>query len=153
MPPWLAESSYGTIHWRFTYEQRVGTFGPEVPVDPGAPAQDRLLGYTGRVDEQEYAALESQGYIASDRIGKAGVEGHYEEYLRVTPGTKQIEKDATGREVRVIDEQAAEAGNNLILSIDLDLQKKTTELVQNAARGGQAAAVVMDVDTGRVRHW
>ena len=116
----------------------------------GGQELSSVLGYTGRIDEEEYAALEAEGYIASDRIGKAGVEGHYEEYLRGIPGTKQIEKDATGREVRLIDEVPAQAGNNLILSIDLDLQKKTTELVQASARGGQAAAVVMDVKTGEV---
>ena len=109
-----------------------------------------ILGYTGRIDAEEYAALEDQGYISSDRIGKAGVEGYYEEYLRGVPGTKQIEKDATGREVRVLSEESAEPGNNLILSIDLDLQKKVTELTQQAAGGGQAAAIVMDVNTGEV---
>lgn len=109
-----------------------------------------VLGYTGRIDAEEYARLEAEGYISSDRIGKAGVEAHYEEYLRGVPGIKQIEKDATGREVRVIDEQPAEVGNNLVLSIDLDLQKKATELTQQAAKGGQAAAIVMDVNTGEV---
>jgi penicillin-binding protein 2 len=45
---------------------------------------------------------------------------------------------------------AATPGNDLILSIDLDLQQKTTELVQAVANDGQAAAVVMDVHTGEV---
>jgi len=136
-------------------EQLPSVPGAQVVVEPvrrytGGPELSNVLGYMGRIDEQEYAALQDAGYIPSDRIGKAGVESHYEEYLRGLPGTKQIEKDATGREVRVLNEEPAVPGNNLILSIDLDLQKKVTELTQQAAKGGQAAAIVMDVNTGEI---
>jgi len=48
MPDGLAEAAYETIHGRFTDEQRKGVFGPEVPVDDDAPAQARLLAYSGR---------------------------------------------------------------------------------------------------------
>jgi penicillin-binding protein 2 len=116
----------------------------------GGDTLSSVLGYTGRIDAEELAVLENEGYIPSDRIGKSGVEGHYEDYLRGVTGSKQIEKDATGREVRMLSETAATPGNNLILSLDLDLQKKVTELTANAARGGQAAAIVMDVNTGEV---
>lgn len=109
-----------------------------------------VLGYTGRVDEEDYAALKDKGYLANDRLGKAGVEAAYEEYLRGIPGSKEIEKDASGREIQVLNQVAAEPGNDLILSIDLDLQKKATELTQAAANGGQAAAIVMDVQTGEL---
>ena len=129
--------------------------GVQVIVDPvrhylAATMLSDMLGYTGRVDEEDYAALKDSGYIASDSIGKAGVEAAYETYLRGTVGRKEIEKDATGRELRTIDEEPATPGNNLVLSIDLDLQKKATELLQAAANGGQAAAIVMDVHTGEV---
>lgn len=109
-----------------------------------------VLGYTGRVDEEDYRELKDDGYLATDRLGKAGVEAAYEEYLRGVPGEKEIEKDAIGREIQVMNEVPATPGNDLILSIDLDLQKKATELTQAAANGGQAAAVVMDVHTGEV---
>jgi len=116
----------------------------------GGDVLSSILGYTGRVDEEEYAELRDDGYIASDRIGKSGVEWAYESYLRGLPGSKQIEKDASGREIRLLNEAAAKPGANLVLSIDLDLQKKATELTQAAANGGQAAAIVMDVNTGEV---
>ncbi len=129
--------------------------GAQVLVQPvrryvGGQELSSLLGYTGRVDEEEYAELKTQGYVPSDRIGKAGVEGWYEAYLRGTAGSKQIEKDALGREISVLGETPAAPGSNLVLSIDLDLQRKVTELTLNAARGGQAAAIVMDVNTGEV---
>jgi uncharacterized protein (TIGR03086 family) len=48
MPAGLPEAAYSMVHGRFTDEQRKGVFKPEVPVPDDAPAQDRLLGYTGR---------------------------------------------------------------------------------------------------------
>lgn len=115
----------------------------------GAAVAD-VVGYMGRVDEEDYAALKDKGYIASDRIGKAGVEAAYENYLRGVPGRKEIEKDASGREIRTLAQDAPKPGNDLVLSLDLDLQKKTQEFVTQAAHGGQGAAVVMDVHTGEV---
>lgn len=109
-----------------------------------------ILGYTGRVDEEDYATLKDKGYLASDRVGKAGVEATYEQYLRGAVGRKEIEKDASGRELRVLAQEPAKAGDNLVLSVDLDLQRKATELVTASANGGQGAAVVMDVHTGEV---
>ena len=129
--------------------------GVQVVVDPvrrylAGPILSDVLGYTGRVDEEDFARLEAKGYLASDRIGEAGVEAAYEPYLRGSVGRKEIEKDASGRELRTIDEDPAKPGNDLVLSVDLDLQKKATDLVQAAAGGGQAAAVVMDVHTGEI---
>ncbi|MBI5284129.1 MAG: penicillin-binding protein 2 [Chloroflexi bacterium] len=129
--------------------------GVQIVVEPvrkypaGAVLAD-ILGYTGRVDEEDYAVLKDRGYQASDRIGKAGVEAAYEKYLRGATGRKEIEKDASGRELRTLDEDPAQPGNDLVLSVDLDLQQKATELVQAGAKGGQAAAVVMDVHSGEV---
>jgi penicillin-binding protein 2 len=129
--------------------------GVQIVVDPvrrytGGSVLSSVLGYTGRVDEEDYALLKDRGYVASDHIGKAGVEAAYETYLRGTTGRKEIEKDASGREIRTLDQDPAKPGNDLVLSIDLDLQNKATELVQNVANDGQAAAVVMDVHTGEV---
>lgn len=136
-------------------EQLAGLPGIQVVVQPvrryvTGPALADILGYMGRVDPQDYAVLKDKGYLASDSIGKAGVEASYEKYLRGVPGQKEIEKDASGREIRTLGETPAQPGNDLVLSIDLDLQKKTTELLTAAAKGGQAAAVVMDVKTGEV---
>ena len=49
MPAGLAEAAFGTIHGRFSDEQRKGVFKPEVNVAPNASAQEKLLAYTGRV--------------------------------------------------------------------------------------------------------
>jgi uncharacterized protein (TIGR03086 family) len=52
MPEGLPEAAYKTIHGRFTDEQRIGVFKPELPVPPEASFQDRLLAYTGRDPSQ-----------------------------------------------------------------------------------------------------
>ncbi len=48
MPEGLANAAYQVIHGRFTEEQRIGVFKPEIPVPPGSSAEDKLLAYTGR---------------------------------------------------------------------------------------------------------
>lgn len=48
MPEDLAAAAYGFLHGRFTDEERVGVFGPEIPAGPGATVQQHLLAYTGR---------------------------------------------------------------------------------------------------------
>ena len=111
-----------------------------------------LLGYVGPVDEEEYPRLRNKGYRLDDRVGKSGVELTYEEVLRGRPGRKQVEIDAFGREIRTLAEESAHPGGNLVLTIDLDLQKKVTELLQQAMSNGSrnGAAVVMDVRSGEV---
>jgi penicillin-binding protein 2 len=141
-----------TFHLR---EQLADLPGVQVAVQPvrkyvgGAELSD-VLGYTGRVDAEDYATLKDRGYQASDYLGKAGVEAAYESFLRGVPGRQEIEKDATGREVSVLATEPAQPGDGLVLSIDLDLQKKVAQMLAATPNGGQAAAVVMDVHTGEV---
>jgi penicillin-binding protein 2 len=120
---------------------------------PAGPLMAQILGYVGTIDETEYADLRKDGYLLNDRIGKTGVESTYESVLRGAPGRKQVEIDARGAEVRTLKSTAAKPGESLVLTIDLDLQKKTTELLQAAmAQGGSkdGTVVVMDVHTGEV---
>ena len=87
----------------------------------------------------------------NDRIGQMGVESIYESVLRGNPGRKDVEVDAAGREVQTVNEVAAKPGAGLILSIDMDLQRKTTELVQQGMGDSlNACAIVVDVHTGDV---
>lgn len=110
-----------------------------------------IVGFMGAVNEDEYAKYKDSGYTPNDRIGKTGVELTYEPVLRGIEGTKDVETDASGRELRVIDQTPAKPGNNVVLSIDLDLQQKVTEYLQAAMGGSRdAAAVVLDVRTGEV---
>jgi penicillin-binding protein 2 len=112
-----------------------------------------ILGYVGPIDQSEYPALQSKGYQLNDQVGKSGVETTYESVLRGTVGKKQVEIDASGREIQTLSETPARPGYSLTLTIDLDLQKKITDILQQAmtADGSRnAAAVVLDVHTGEV---
>lgn len=130
--------------------------GVRVVVEPKrnytlGPLVSHVLGFVGPLDEEEFAELQKNGYQFEDRIGKTGIEATYESILRGVTGIRQVETDASGREIRVIDELPAVAGSNIILSIDVDLQAKTEQFViEGMADSLNAAAVVMNVHTGEV---
>lgn len=110
-----------------------------------------ILGYVGRIDAQEYARLKSAGYEPNDRLGKMGVEYSYEDQLRGKPGKEQIEVNALGRKVATLDRVEPQPGNNLVLTLDLDLQKKMTELVMaNMGQSQHAVAIALNPKTGEV---
>ncbi len=110
-----------------------------------------VLGYVGPISSEEYAELQDEDYLFQDFIGKTGVESTYESTLRGKPGKKLVEVDSAGRELKVISERQPIDGSNLVLSIDLDLQRKATEVLSEYAAGSDnAAAAVMDVKTGEL---
>ena len=116
------------------------------------PLFTQLIGWTGSIDAAGYASLKSQGYLPDDRIGKAGVESVYESTLRGTYGVREVEKDGTGRTLRVLSTTTApQAGNSLVLTIDTKEQR----LAQQALDWGlklavvrRGAIVVMNPQTG-----
>lgn len=90
-----------------------------------------ILGYVGRINEDEYTEkmgtadepVETEKpYEANDHIGKTGVERTYEDDLRGTPGIRTVEVDARGEIIRTVSYQPPEPGNDLQLSVDVDIQ-------------------------------
>ena len=110
-----------------------------------------LLGFVGRIDEQEYAELRSRGYLLNDHLGKAGVEYIHEAMLRGSPGYRQVEIDAAGEEINTIRNVAPRSAGNLVLSLDLDLQRQVEQyLIEAKGNSLNAVAVVIDVNTGGI---
>jgi penicillin-binding protein 2 len=112
-----------------------------------------VLGYTGAITQDEYAQLKARGYLLNDKVGKTGVEYVYEDQLRGTPGKQQVEIDASGRQLRTLDEVPPKPGNSLVLSIDPDLQTHITDILQQSLTqipSPSGAAVMMDVHTGEI---
>ncbi len=110
-----------------------------------------ILGFVGPVDAEEFARLEAAGYEFDDRIGKVGVEAGYESILRGTAGTRFVETDASGREISVLEEVPAVSGKNIVLSIDIELQRQVEEYLREAmGASSNAAAIVIDVNTGDI---
>ena len=110
-----------------------------------------ILGFVGPVYAEDYAELSSSGYQLNDRVGKAGVELTYESILRGSTGSKAVETDSSGREIAVIDSTPATPGYNLVLSIEVELQRQVEEILRaGMGESLNAAAIVMDVHTGDI---
>lgn len=110
-----------------------------------------ILGYVGRISPEEYDDLKFNGYGLNDNIGKMGVEYTYEHYIRGIPGREQVEVDVTGRKRRVLYAEEPTPGDNLVLSIDIDLQREMTKLLrENMGESQFAAAVAMDPRNGEI---
>ncbi len=109
-----------------------------------------LIGYIGRINENDVDRLEDSGeisnYKGSDHIGKGGLEQSYEHQLHGTTGFQQVEVDADGHAVRVLSSTPPVAGNNLILSIDSKLQK----IAEDAFGTHRGALVALNPATGEV---
>lgn len=113
----------------------------------------QVLGYTGRINTDEFKELKEKGYFISDYLGKQGLEKSYEEILRGKSGIFEIQKDATGKKIEEGITKAPEPGQSLILWLDADLQKKLQQELSMIAQNigiRKAAAIAMDPKTGGV---
>ena len=139
--------------------------------EPFGVRAPHVLGYVGPISAEELAAAEQEEgrrnstYTNFDLIGKAGLEQVYDDYLRGRPGVKKLAVDSAGDVTGTVAERDAVPGDYLVTSIDAHVQKVTeTQLRAAIDRAHQAgvngtessypantgAAVVMEVDTGRV---
>jgi penicillin-binding protein 2 len=94
------------------------------------------LGYVGEVSVDELQRL--SGYEMGDTIGKYGLEKYWEERLHGENGGQQVEVDAFGRKLRVLDEVPEVPGSNIHLTLDLGLQQAAEE-----AMGDQEGSIVV----------
>ncbi len=82
-----------------------------------------VVGYVGEVSEEELRKLSRLGIEQGDFVGKMGIEKMYNFYLQGEKGGKQVEVDAYGRTLRTISRKDPLVGDNIYLTIDLELQK------------------------------
>jgi penicillin-binding protein 2 len=105
-----------------------------------------VLGYVGRINEDELKRIDASNYAGTDYIGKGGVEKAYEGVLHGSVGHQQVEVNAKGRVQRVLERQLPEAGRDLKLFLDIRLQQDAA-----AALGSRRGAVVaIEPPTGGV---
>lgn len=121
-----------------------------------------LIGYVRTIDENELASRADEGYKPDDIIGKSGIELTAEGYLRGTNGYRRIQIDENGK-TKTISEEAVKPGSDVVLTIDMRLQKvamesleKNIQLIRqkpqsrNFKDADAGAAVAIDVNTGEV---
>lgn len=105
-----------------------------------------VLGYLGEINTAQLQDLRRRGYRRGDAIGQAGLEKRWERHLAGRSGGERVEVDATGRKVRVIDRLKATPGHNVVLTLDLDVQR----VAYDALNGREGAIVALDVNSGAV---
>lgn len=121
-----------------------------------------LIGYVRAINDTELAARAEEGYTINDIIGKSGIELTAEGYLRGTNGYRRIEVYDSGK-TRIISEEAVKPGSDVVLTIDMRLQKaaidsleKNIPLIrmrnnsQNKKDAYAGAVVAIDVKTGEI---
>ncbi|MCZ6797111.1 MAG: penicillin-binding protein 2, partial [Gammaproteobacteria bacterium] len=104
------------------------------------------LGYVGRIDENDLSKVNSIDYAGTSHIGKLGLEKYYESELHGTVGVQQVEVNAKGRTLRVLDETPPISGNNLYLTIDSRLQK----IAEDALGEFSGSVVAIDPNNGEI---
>jgi len=105
-----------------------------------------VLGYIGRISEVELGQLDPVNYAGTHYLGKVGVERHYEAVLHGLVGSEQVETNARGRVLRVLERSDPVPGQDLVLHLDLELQRVASQ----ALKGLRGALVALDTETGGV---
>ncbi|MEN6326856.1 MAG: penicillin-binding protein 2 [Syntrophomonas sp.] len=144
-------------------ENRRDLLGVTVTVEPlrfypqGSLA-GHVLGYIHSINPDELTGTETPKYSIASLIGKSGVEKYYEQELRGKDGARRVEVDSRGRPVRELVTLEPESGNNLYLTIDLNLQKVMEKSMETTLKNLQSkypkarvgSAVVLNVKTGEI---
>ncbi|MCE3001306.1 MAG: penicillin-binding protein 2 [Xanthomonadaceae bacterium] len=105
-----------------------------------------VIGYVGRIDEEDRQRLESSRYAGTSHVGKTGIERQYEDLLLGTVGFERVETDVRGRALSTLSRVPPKQGRNLYLTLDLELQRAAA-----AAFDGQpGSAVAIDPRNGEV---
>ena len=112
-----------------------------------------IIGYTGKLTEEEYSELKDKKYQLNDENGKIGLEKYYENELRGTNGYRQIEVDIKGVEKSIISDSKPVPGFSIYLSINSRYQQilfnKLKEVVQEKDLPG-ASAIALDPNNGQI---
>ena len=115
-------------------------------VYPNGTLAAHVLGTVGEINDEELTPRKGAGYKAGDTIGKSGLELTYENELRGEPEISKLEVDSIGRVQRSLGGQPAVQGDDILLSIDLDIQRLAED---SLAQGIDLARKSTDFLTGK----
>jgi len=117
---------------------------------PQGKSAGHVIGYVGRISEGDVSALEERGeignYRGTDIIGKKGIEKTYETTLLGKAGLEELEVTSRGKPVRVLRRVDPTPGSNLVLSLDMGLQR----IAEEAFKDLRGALVAIEPATGDV---
>ena len=125
-----------------------------------------VIGTLGGIEEDELDELTAQGYLPNERIGKSGMEAAYDTALHGTPRVEVVEVDRQNRAVRTVDTVAAIPGDDVVSTLDLDVQLAAERALRQGIYGARTrtdrdnsaktyeapagAVVVLDAHNGAV---
>lgn len=122
-----------------------------VRVYPYGEVMAHAIGYTSIVQEED--AIDNPNITEGEFVGRLGVEQTYDSVLRGVDGRKIVEVDANGKVISILGEVESKSGQDITLTVDVDLQKKAFD-VMNAALGkvGEKAGalIICDAQSGEV---
>ena len=104
------------------------------------------VGYVGRINQRDLSVIDEGNYRGTTHIGKTGLEKYYEAELHGQVGQQKVEVNAQGRIIRVIDKIAPVSGNDLVLNLDIELQRIADEGLGEFA----GAVIAIEPHTGAV---
>ena len=113
---------------------------------PQGESMAHLVGYVARINQQELERINTSNYAGTSHIGKTGLEKSYEDVLHGTVGMQQVEVNATGRIIRVLENHPPTPGQDIHLHIDASLQA----IAAKAFGEKNGAAVAINPNTGGV---
>ncbi|HUP29338.1 MAG TPA: penicillin-binding protein 2, partial [Usitatibacter sp.] len=117
---------------------------------PQGAVASHAIGYIGRINDADVKRIDeaslTTNYKGTDHIGKLGIEGAYEKELHGVTGSEQVEIDAGGRAIRALSRSEPISGNNLVVTLDLALQR----VAEEAFGEFRGALVALDPKTGEV---
>ncbi|MFA5522170.1 MAG: penicillin-binding protein 2 [Castellaniella sp.] len=142
------EAAWFAAHaWRFPGVELKARWVREYPQGETAA---HVLGFVGRIAEEDLRRLDGQGklgnYRGTDIIGKKGIEKTWEDALHGQTGLEEVEVTASGRPVRTLSRIEPIPGSNLTLSLDIGLQRE----VEAQFAGKRGALVAIAPQTGEV---
>lgn len=123
------------------------------PLSGEVPSLSHILGYVGRVSSQDRSDGKYSDRGPTDLVGRVGVEATYDSMLFGVPGERVDEVDSKGREKRTVKQEDAVAGQDLVLTLDMDLQRATETALRKgmeAAKVSRGSAIVMDPRNGSI---
>lgn len=105
-----------------------------------------LIGYVGEISEDDLNKSKYAFYQPGDVVGKSGVEATYDALLRGVDGSRDVIVNSHGKEIGRLGQTMAQAGKDLKLTIDLDVQMAA----ERAMEGKTGAVIALDPHTGEI---
>lgn len=126
---------------------------------PNGSVAAHVLGYTGEISDTDLNSEDFKDYNPSDIVGKTGAERQFESVLQGIRGLRVMEVDATGKPRQIVEEVPPETGQDIKITIDIEVQKVAENALADALADAKkkgfvnaeaGSAVAIDVTNGEV---